>query len=152
MKEVDVAVAFIQEVEKYYFQHRDGSEQSGAIGLTGLFGGKLKPGESFEQAIYREVVLEEAEIYPPPAQEDFKQVDRFSVEDTEKVLKVFNRKVLINVRVHQLLLTPGSRVVAKEGTLVQLQGVGEVKQADEGLSPVAKKAARRRFEYGPEHN
>lgn len=151
MKERNIAAAVIHEVDKYYFQYRDGPKQKGALGKTGLFGGKLKPGESFREAAYREVVKEEVAITPEPSPEQFRLLDQFKMVTTEKLLRIFRKKTLNNIEVFQLMLPFGSSVEAKEGTLIALRGEDQVVQADGAFSPIAKVAMRRLFEYEPEH-
>jgi 8-oxo-dGTP pyrophosphatase MutT (NUDIX family) len=147
MKEVDIAATIIQEVETYHFQLRDGAKQKGAIGLTGLFGGKMNPGEKPRDAAFREVAVEEARITPPPKPEQFVPIDKFSYYETERWLKLFKRQTKYNVNVLQLILPhdPRTRVEAKEGTLITLNGEKEVKLSRDSLSPVARRSMERHF-------
>lgn len=153
MKEYKVAAAIIQELETYHFQFRDGKKQNGALGKVGLFGGKIDEDESPREAVYREVALEEANIQPPPRPEDFRVIDSFTCEGTERWLKIFKRNVKTDVTVFQLLLPhhKNTRVAAKEGTLITLRGGKEVLTSLDVMTPVAEKAMRRHFN-AIEHN
>ncbi|MDO8591890.1 MAG: NUDIX domain-containing protein [bacterium] len=135
MRETQIAATVICEVDKYHLQFRNGAKQRGAIGLTGLFGGKVKSKETSKKAACREL---EEETNLTPSLEQLRQVDSFAIEETRKILGLFPRRAWLNVDVFQLLLERATPIDAKEGQLVTMTGE-EIKDHMAALSPVARK-------------
>lgn len=141
-----IATTLLHEGDRYYFQYRDGENQSGNLGRTGLFGGSLEDGETPQRAARREL-MEEAAIDPAPELTGFVFIDRFAVSAGRAGLN----KLL--VAVYDVDLKPYAKVEALEGTLIVLKG-DEIDRLEPGaLSPVAEEFFnRRRNGHGPEHH
>lgn len=134
MREVDIAMALLTQIDVYHLQERTGPKEIGAAGLIGCFGGKINDGETPVKAIARELP-EETNISARP--EDFQQLDSFSVESDHQ-----NEPVKVNVTVFGLLLPYGFQVEAKEGKLVSWRRE-DIEAHEEALTPATKKFFKR---------
>jgi 8-oxo-dGTP pyrophosphatase MutT (NUDIX family) len=136
MREVDIAMALITQIDTYHLQDRTGPKEIGAAGLVGCFGGKIKEGETPLEAIARELP-EETNITVSP--NDLRPMDEFTVDSDHQ-----NEAVKVNVKVFGLLLPYGLKVHAKEGKLVSWQQE-DITANEERLTPATKELFRRYF-------
>jgi 8-oxo-dGTP pyrophosphatase MutT (NUDIX family) len=77
MRQVNIAIGFIQQGDKYLMQLRNGQKKIGGAGLIGCFGGKIDEGEAPLMTFCREV-LEEASLNPKP--HEVKKLGMINVE------------------------------------------------------------------------
>ena len=110
MREMEVAMAMINQADVYHLQRRSGPKEIGAAGLVGCFRGKVNEDETAREAIAREIP-EETNLKVSP--EKLRDIDGFTVESDHQ-----HEPVKVSVRVFEILLPRGQLVIAKEGELV----------------------------------
>ena len=122
MREINVAMAFLCQIDRYHFQLRTGPETIGAVGLIGCFGGRINSGETADEAVSREVA-EETNISAMPDSFHFLgSVNVVSDRDQEDVA--------IRAKVFKILLPLQAHVVARQGALVTLHANELIPQID----------------------
>src|SRR3990167_10012229 len=110
MREIEIAMAMICQVDNYHLQFRDGHRKIGAAGLVGWFGGKINLGEDPRETIARELSEETSLAFHP---ERFRHIDSISVVSDHNL-----EPVQIRAQVFEILLPLKPQVDAKEGQLV----------------------------------
>jgi 8-oxo-dGTP pyrophosphatase MutT (NUDIX family) len=136
MRELSISMAMINQVDLYHLQRRNGSKAIGAAGLVGCFGGKVEDNESAKEAIARELP-EETNLTISLA--DLRQLESFDVESDHQL-----EPVRVHVKVFEVLLPYGQKVVAKEGELVSWD-TEEIKANEAELTPATKEFFKRYF-------
>ncbi len=76
----EVAIAILQQDDKFLMQLRDNIPNIANPGIWGFFGGHLEPGETPEQAVQREVLEEVGYVLPPTLRQ-------FGIYADEKVIR-----------------------------------------------------------------
>lgn len=113
MREINIAMAVIEQEGVYHLQLRNGDKRIGAAGLIGCFGGKIETGETAIDAVCRELA-EETNLY-------------FSKEQVNELGFVHVRsdhnleEVQVNACAFLVKLNAGTQVIAKEGHLISLR-------------------------------
>lgn len=77
MRQIHIAIGFIQQGDKFLLQLRNGEAKIGGAGLIGCFGGKIDWGEDPLVTFCREI-LEETSLNPRP--DEVKKLGMISVE------------------------------------------------------------------------
>jgi 8-oxo-dGTP pyrophosphatase MutT (NUDIX family) len=137
VRELDIAMAMINQVDVYHLQRRTGSKAIGAAGLVGCFGGKIEANETAAEAVARELP-EETNLSVDPNR--LKQIENFDVESDNR-----NEPVKVHVKVFSVFLPLGQEVIAKEGELVSWT-MSEIQANEDKLTPATKEFFRRWFE------
>ena len=137
MREMDISMAMICQIDSFHLQRRNGPKRIGAAGLVGCFGGKVEQGETPKEVIIREIP-EETSISIVSG--DTRQIDSFSVESDFQ-----HQPIKINATVFEIILPYGTEVVAKEGELVSWTPK-EIKEHESQLTPATREFFSRYFE------
>ena len=112
MRSIEVSIGFIQRDDTYLLQRRPNTQNKGAAGLIGAFGGKIEIGETPLEAVCREL-REETSL--KPSTEDFKELGSVQVISDRD-----NMPVKIAAKVFSILIASETVFTAYEGELVEM--------------------------------
>jgi len=110
MREIEVSMALIWQVDRCHLQRRLPRKELGAAGLVGCFGGQKRAKETPRETLARELKEETTLRYNP---DSFHKVGEVSVVSDRDL-----QPVLVNANVFSVLLPEGTEIEAKEGQLV----------------------------------
>lgn len=110
MRQIHIAIGFIQQGDKYLLQLRNGEAKIGGAGLIGCFGGKIDEGEDPLVTFCREV-LEETSL--KPKRHEVKKLGMINVKSDYKL-----EPVKVTGHVYHWQLKGGKLPKIKEGELV----------------------------------
>ncbi|HSX18204.1 MAG TPA: NUDIX domain-containing protein [Candidatus Saccharimonadales bacterium] len=110
MRQIHIAIGFIQQDDKFLLQLRNGEAKIGGAGLIGCFGGKIDDGEDPLVTFCREV-LEEASLNPKP--HEVKKLGVVNVESDHML-----EPVKVTGHVFHWQLKDRTKPKIKEGELV----------------------------------
>ncbi len=123
MRQLKIALAVLQQGDKYLLQRRGDNPQKGGAGLIGCFGGKIEPDENPADAVCREVAEETDLKLEPSNGEYLGEVDVTSDHNLQKVV--------VNAQVYKFEINSKTQVQASEGELVRLTRTQALKQLDD---------------------
>jgi 8-oxo-dGTP pyrophosphatase MutT (NUDIX family) len=111
VKEQPIVLGLIEQGDECLLQLRNGQTQVGALNLIGCFGGKVKAGETVEQAVVREIG-EETSLATTP--DDWQKLGEVAVD-----VPINGEMVHFPTTVFKTIVKPEIEIVAKEGELVR---------------------------------
>jgi 8-oxo-dGTP pyrophosphatase MutT (NUDIX family) len=122
MRQVHIAIGFIQQGDKFLLQFRDGHAKIGGAGLIGNFGGKIDEGEDPLLTFCREVA-EEANLNPEPR--EVKKLGMINVQSDHQL-----EPVEVIGHVYHWELKDSAKPRIREGKLVILTKSQALKNLD----------------------
>ena len=113
MRKVEIVLGLLEQDSTYLLQHRLGHERIGAAGRIGCFGGKVEEGELPRSAVSREI-SEETTLESKP--EAWELLGEVNVESDHQL-----EPVKVHATIFRHVLSPKTKLEAKEGKLVRIQ-------------------------------
>jgi 8-oxo-dGTP pyrophosphatase MutT (NUDIX family) len=122
MRQIHIAIGFIQQEDKFLLQLRNGEAKIGGAGLIGCFGGKIDEGEHPLITFCREV-LEETSL--EPKRHEIRKLGMINVESDYKL-----EPVKVTGHVYHWKLKDKKRPKIKEGELIVMTKDKAMKNLD----------------------